>query len=301
MSDHFAKKLELVLKVLSMSRARLAADLGVDKSVVGRWVSGAVQPSAHNLSLLSGLVAERIPKFTALDWDRGLRAFAELIGANPEAAAGDDAASLLPGLPLARMDFFLAATELRGEAYEGIYRSTRPYVLSPGRFVHDYAMVRRDPNGLLHLSIATGGTVVEGWLLPVGNQLFAICIDITSGAILFGIFNGVGTARADVVDGLVLAPALDAGRTPTAHAMMLERIDDLTGDPAADDRRFKELGGRDPVIPDGAVNAELRRYLTSDFGPAAAALGGDLLLRLPLSKSRARGPAYRESGKTGAN
>lgn len=35
MSGSFAKKLELVLKVQSMSRARLAADLGVDKSVVG--------------------------------------------------------------------------------------------------------------------------------------------------------------------------------------------------------------------------------------------------------------------------
>ena len=75
MNDRFAKKLELVLKVLSMSRSRLAADLGVDKSVVGRWVSGAVQPSAHNLSLLSGLIAQHIPGFTTLDWDRGLPAF----------------------------------------------------------------------------------------------------------------------------------------------------------------------------------------------------------------------------------
>ncbi len=297
MSDHFAKKLELVLKVLSMSRARLAADLGVDKSVVGRWVSGAVQPSAHNLSLLSALVAERIPKFTALDWDRGLRTFAELIGANIEAAAGEGA-NTLPGLPLARMDLFIAATELRGEAYEGFYRTTRPYVLSPGRFVHDHAMVRRDPNGLLRLSMATSGTVVDGWVLPVGNQLFAICIDVTSGAILFGIFNGVGTARADVVDGLVLAPALDAGRTPTAHVMSLQRIGDLSGDHAADDQRFKVFGGLDPVIPENTVSEDLRQYLTADIGPAAAAKGGDLLLRLPLSKSRARGPAYKESGKT---
>jgi DNA-binding transcriptional regulator YiaG len=46
MSEPFSAKLSLVLKVFSMSRGRLAADLGIDKSVVGRWVTGAVKPSA---------------------------------------------------------------------------------------------------------------------------------------------------------------------------------------------------------------------------------------------------------------
>mgnify|MGYP000007444798 CR=1 FL=1 len=36
-------------------RGRLAADLGVDKSVVGRWATGAVRPSDHNLSRLTAL------------------------------------------------------------------------------------------------------------------------------------------------------------------------------------------------------------------------------------------------------
>jgi transcriptional regulator with XRE-family HTH domain len=293
MSGPFAKKLELVLKVLSMSRARLAADLGVDKSVVGRWVSGAVQPSAHNLSRLSGLIAERIAGFTALDWDRSLPAFGVLLGVDLDGISGG-AAGALKGLPLAQMDQFLAATVLRGEAYEGFFRSTRPYVLAPGRFVHDHGMVRRDANGLLRLRIGTGGTVVDGWMLPFGNQLAAVCIDVTSGAMLFGLFNGVGTARADVVDGLVLAPALDAGRTPTAHAMMFERVGDLTGDLEADERRFAELTALDPVAPDASISEVLRQHLTGDFGPAQAAIGGDLLLRAPLSRSLARGPAYRE-------
>jgi hypothetical protein len=297
MSEPFAKKLGLMLKVLSMSRARLAADLGVDKSVVGRWVSGAVQPSAHNLSLLSALIAQRIPGFTALDWDRGLPAFAELIGADLEGVAAEGLSLAPLGLPLARMDVFLAATELRGEAYEGFFRSTRPYVLAPGLFVHDHGMIRRDANGLLRLRMGTAGTVVEGWMLLHGNQLFAIAIDVTSGAVLFGLFNGVGTARADVVDGLVLAPTLDAGRTPTAYVMVFERIGDLTGDVEADDRRFASLTGLDPVAPEGSISEALRQHLTPDFGPAAAALGGDLLLRLPLSKSIARGPTYGEGPK----
>jgi transcriptional regulator with XRE-family HTH domain len=292
MSGSFAKKLELVLKVQSMSRGRLAADLGVDKSVVGRWVSGAVQPSAHNLSRLSGLIAERIAGFTALDWDRSLPAFGELLGVDLDGIAGN--AGAMRGLPIAQIDQFLAATSLRGEAYEGFFRSTRPYLLAPGRFVHDHAMVRRDANGLLRLRIGSGGTSIEGWMLPFGNQIAAVCIDVTSGAVLFGLFNGVGTAQADVIDGLVLAPALDAGRTPTAHTIIFERLGDLSDDPEADDTRFAELAALDPLAPDASIPEALRAHLTGDFGPAQAAVGGDLFLRMPLSRSLARGPAYRE-------
>ncbi|HEX5377907.1 MAG TPA: hypothetical protein VFW47_05005 [Phenylobacterium sp.] len=295
MTEPFCKKLELVLKVLSMSRGRLAADLGVDKSIVGRWVTGVVQPSAHNLSLLTGLVAEHVPGFTALDWDRSLAGLAQFLGADPALVNGG-AEPAAPSLPLPLLDQVLAATALRGDAYEGFFRSTRPYVLAPGRFVHDHGMIRRDSNGLLRLSMGTGGTVVDGWMLPLGNQLFVIAVDVTSGAMLFGIFNGVGTARADVVDGLCLAPALDAGRTPTAHAMIFERIGDLTGDREADDRRFRDLAASDPLAPEGSISDDLRQHLTGDFGPAQAALGGPMLLSMPLARSLARGPAYRDPG-----
>src|SRR3954447_26586436 len=123
MSEPFAKKLELALKVLSMSRARLAADLGVDKSVVGRWVTGAVQPSAHNLSLLSALIAEKVPGFTALDWERSLAAFAELLGADLDMLSGKKLSAAPMTLPLPLLDRFVATSLLRGPAYEGFYRS----------------------------------------------------------------------------------------------------------------------------------------------------------------------------------
>lgn len=294
MTDLFSKKLDLVLKVLSMSRARLAADLEVDKSIVGRWVTGAVQPSAHNLSRLTGLVAERFPGFTALDWDRSLEGLAQHLGADPAVLNGAAAHPLELALPLPLLDQALATTQFRGEAYEGFYRSTRPYVLAPGRFVHDSAMIRRDANGFMRLTMGTAGTVVHGWVLPFGNQLFTVAVDVTSGAMIFGIFNGVGAARADVVEGLCLSTALDAGRTPTAHAMVFERVGDLSGDPAADDARFTEMTGLNPLAPEGSIPDSLRRHLTPDFGPAQAALGGDMLLRMPLERSLSRGPAYRE-------
>ena len=294
MSADFSAKLSLVLKAFSISRARLAADLGLDKSVVGRWVTGAVAPAAHNLSLLTAYVTQRVPGFTNLDWDRSLAGLAERLGADPSTLTGWAASETSTGLPLAILDQIHATTALRGAAYEGFFRSTRPYVLQPGRFLHDHGMIRRDQNGLLRLYMGTGGTVVDGWMLPLHNQLFCIAADVTSGALLFGIFNGVATARADVIDGLTLGSALDGGRTPTATAMVFERIGDLSGDVQADDERFSQLAGSNPVAAEGTISDDLRHHLTGNFGPDQLALGGDLLLRMPLSKSLARGPAFAE-------
>src|SRR6185436_15977939 len=157
-----------------------------------------------------------------------------------------------------------ATTALRGPAYEGFFRSTRPFVQNPGRFLHDHGMMRIDERGLLSLRMGTGGQVVQGWMLPMHNQLFAIAADLTSGALIFGIFHGVPAAKAQVVDGLILGAALDPGRTPTASAMLFERIGDLTGDAAADDARFAELAASNPVAPEGTVSAELAAHLVRD-------------------------------------
>jgi hypothetical protein len=285
MSASFGAKFALALKALSISRVQLAADLKVDKSVIGRWVAGTVQPSDHNLSRLTALIAGRVEGFTALDWDRSPAELAAVLGARPPAPVG---------LPLPLLEQIRSTTALRGAAYEGFFRSTRPYVLQPGLFVHDHGIIRLDEHGLLSLRMGTAGTFVEGWMLPLHNQLFCVAADVTSGALLFGIFNGVATPRAQVLDGLTLGPALDAGRTPTAYAMMFERIGDLSGDRAADDARFAELAARDPLAPEGSISPGLRAHLIRDIGPAQLAVGGDFLLRMPLSRSIARGPAYGE-------
>ena len=291
MADTFSAKLELVLKALSVSRGRLAADLGVDKSVVSRWVTGAVKPSGHNLSRLTALIAGKVEGFNTLDWDRSLPDLTRRLGADPSAT---DPSVLRNGLPLAISEQILATTALRGAAYEGFFRSTRPYVLQPGRFVHDHALVRLDPTGFLRLRMGTGGTHVDGWVLTLHDQLFTVAADVTSGALLFGIFHGVATPKAQVIDGLMLGPALDAGRTPTACAIIFERIGDLSEDPAADDLRFEALAASDPVAPEGSVPDDLRLHLARDAGPAQLLLGGDWLLRAPLARSRSRGPGYSE-------
>jgi hypothetical protein len=289
MPQPFSVKFGFLLKALSMSRSQLAAELGVDKSIVGRWVTGAVNPSAHNLSRLTVLTAARVPGFTALDWERDLDSLADLLGVDSNALPGARGRRFGEGLPIPMLDQILETTARRGTAYEGFFRSTRPYAQNPGRFLHDQLMIRQNENGFLRFDMAAGGVFVEGWVLPLQNQLSVVGAELTSGALVFGIFNGVNTVQAGMIDGLILNCALDAGRTPTATAVIFQRIGDLSGDPATDDLRFADLAQSDALAPQGSVPEEIRNHLARDFGPAQLALGGEWLLRLPLSRSMSRG------------
>ncbi len=286
MPDDFAAKLDLTLKALSTTRGRLAADLGVDKSVVGKWTTGAAAPSSHNLAKLSQLIARQAPGFTSLDWERDLEGLAAALGV-PQAR--DPASDGPPaGFPLSLMSEIVAATERRASAYEGFYRSTRPFAAEPGKFISDIVMVRRAENGLLRMMLGAGGVTAEGWIAPLGTQIFSVASELTSGSLTFAILNGVASVKVAVLDGIVLTAILDAGRTITATAVIFERTGDLTDDPEADDRRFQEEAAKNPVRLADDVPQNLREHLTRDIGPAAFAAGGDLLLRMPIARSWAR-------------
>jgi hypothetical protein len=285
--EAFHRKLALALKALSISRGSLAAELGTDKSVVGRWVAGRVQPSAHNLTRLSGLIARRVESFTALDWELPISDLAVLLGASPEVAlhvAGRGDTVRLPLVTESR-----ATTTRRGGAYEGIFRTTRPYAQRAGQFMHDMILIQRDDDGDLRFLLVNSGVRVEGIVLLLQNQLFIVSAEQTSGSFAFAILNGVNTVQAGVLDGLMLWCSLDAERTPTASAVLLERVADLSDDAAADEARFAELCADDPVIPQGALAPAIVDHLTRDIGPSQIAAGGDWLLSLPLSRSLARG------------
>jgi transcriptional regulator with XRE-family HTH domain len=290
MSESFSAKLALVLKSLSLGPARLAADLGVNKSVVARWVSGAVEPTSHNLARLSELLSRRIPGFTALDWDRDLVGLAALLRAERGwLRSAEPISQRGGGLPMPFMGQILAMTASRGAAYEGFFRSTRPFADRPGSFLHDHCMVRKDPAGLLRLNLATGGVFVDGWLLLLQEQVFVIGAQFATGDLVFALLNTVRAPRVDVLDGLILSPVLDTHRTPTATAVVWERIGELSGETAADDARFTELAARPWVAADGSVPQAMREHLARDIGPTPLGAGGDWLLRMPLERSMARG------------
>ena len=195
-------------------------------------------------------------------------------------------------LALPLIDQVVATSALRGGAYEGFYRSTRPYAAQPGDFIHDNLLVRRHPDGVLRFKMATGGVLVEGWVLTVHTQLYVIGTEFGSGGLVFAILHGVGSIKAAVLDGITLSSTFDAGRTPVAAAVVYERIGELTDDPAADDARLIALGSVNPVAAPGAVPEDLRRHLTRDLDAVQSPFGQDGVLRLPLAQSRTRSAPF---------
>lgn len=286
-ADNFAGRLEVVMKALSLSRGRLAADLGVDKSVVARWATGAVTPSEHNLAALTSLIAGRQPGFSMLDWDRSPEALVALFGGKPAIEEPGPEDPL--GYPPAMIEQARAATARRGAAYEGFWQTTRPSMLMKHRFFHDRGMIRREPNGLLSIQFGGAGLLFTGWMLPAEGQLFVTVYDTVGFTPIFLILNGVPLPKASMLDGLVMGAALNAARSPSAYPIILERVGDLTGDREADDARCAELLKQDPLAAEGGVPEHIERYLIRDLGPEAEKKGGDLFLMAPVATSLSRG------------
>ena len=292
MTSRFSRNLGLVLKLLSISSAKLASELEIDKSVVSRWLRGSVSPSAHNLSRLSAFVATRVEGFNALDWEREAESMAELFGADLDALPGIRPPAAAPGLPVAVWDQLIIGAASRGNAYEGFFRSTRPHPAQPEQFLHEFSMVRRDAIGLLRLAMGSADTRVDGWMLPLNGLVYSVASDPNTGSMMFGIFNGVGASRVDILDGLVLIPAFDKGRSPLATPILSERVGDLSGDVEADNARFEELASHSPLAADGAVPVHIQAHLVRDIGPTQLALGGDWLLNMSLARSMTRGRQF---------
>ena len=286
----FAAKLDLVLKALSMSRGGLAADLGVDKSVVSRWMTGAVVPSEHNLAHLTRYVAGRRQGFTLLDWQRDIAALARQLGVEAPAGASGTASGVAgrDWLPLPVTPELNAFARTRAGAYEGIWRSTRIAAAAglKGVFLHDHVLFRASPEGPMTFRLGVFDMRLNGWALPVKGQLFGVASD-ASGEFMFAIFNGAPGPKAMRMDGLTMMRLRDGGGTPVSAPCLLERVADLTGDEAADDARLEELLAGNPIAPEGSIAGDIAAHLFRDTGPAAMATGGDAMLQMHFARSLA--------------
>lgn len=291
-SKNFALKLRLALTALNITRGRLAVALAVDKSLVGRWVSGTVTPSAHNLAKLTALLAEYQPAFSPLDWERELPGFADLFGVDPAMAeqwiGRDHAPAAAHVLPPSTLEIAQKATLQRGASYEGLWRVTQPAFTDPGRLVHPHCLISRRDN-LLQIKWGAPGWLCTGALLIVMGQLFGILTDEADDTILFCVLNGVSMPRVTMLDGLMLTNAKDGSQTPTAAACVLERVADLSGDLQADTERYEQLRQSVEALRADDVSDDIRAHILRDVGPGPFGGGGDLLLRAPLARSLSRG------------
>lgn len=276
MSNSFGDRLTLALKALSMSRGRLAAELEVDKSLVGRWASGTVRPSGHNLERLTRLLAEKLPGLTLLDWERAPADFAALFGVDFVHSLGDRPSGL--DLPAETLDAAFGSTRLRGEGYEGFWRATHPAVIAPGSFFHEHGMIRLGDAGLLRFELGGPDVRYVGSILPIEGQVFVIATDTVRYLPCYMIFNIVTTPKIMLMDGILLT-AGNAMRNPSAYPIVMERIGDLTGDREADDAHAASLMRRPQFVQnDALVSQPMRDHLIRDFGPTPAKTGGDMLL-----------------------
>lgn len=266
-----------------MTRAQLAYALSVDKSLVGRWASGKVMPSAHNLSLLTQFFARSFPGFSLLVWDYETPAFAGVIG-----VSGPEAAPSL-SLPLA-MPVPTGAVSGSIHAYEGIWRITTSAGLAdqPDLFLHGYTILRMHPDGYLSSKAGMFNLLVDGWTMLVGQQLFSAFSDQMSGRVHFTIMNGVVGGKPGLTDGIGLSCQGELGGAIVSWPLVTERVADLTDDPIADLARFTSFVERNPVAEPQSVPERVRHHLVRDVGPRAAADGGDLLLYMRALGSMAR-------------
>jgi len=287
----FPSRLLLALKALSISRGRLASELAVDKSVISRWLSGKQAPTGQNLANLTALVASRRPGFTLLDWEGDLEALSARLGVTAEGPA-QSWGPLAAWLPESVLQETKTLTELRGEDYEGFWRTTRPAIGHPGRFIHDPVIIRRAENGFLTSRMAVEDMRFEGWTFMTQTQLFSVLSEPRTGMFTFSIFNAVLRHRAEVLDGISMGLQRVGGGSPAAMGCLMERVGALSGDREADNAAFEEAAKADPLAPDGSIPPDVAARLMPDVGPAALAVGGAAILTMPFASSLSRGPRF---------
>lgn len=279
----FARKLDLVLKALSMSRGRLAQEAGLDKSLVGRWVSGQVIPSAHNMERLTAAIAKRVAGFSLLDWDRPLASLAEKVGGTVDAPALP-AGALPPGTLTFPFDITGPArieTARRGDEYCGFYYNYRSAFGRPGRFARIATLIRpRD--GLLEVRKGAVGFEHRGWGLLMLNRLYIMQCEEKFEAMGFMITNAGQQPKARCLSGIILGVSSEGLLMPKAAPFLMMRQGDLTGDDAADLATYEAMKLGAGVVERAEVPEVALAHITRDFGPRAFAEGGSDIITAPF-------------------
>lgn len=287
----FAAKLDLALKASSIARGRLAAEIGVDKSMISRWLSGGGRPSTHNLERLTRLVAAACPGFTMLDWESDLEALGRRLGIGSDAVSpehADRARQCHPGhLPFGSLTAAAIETARRASAYIGRWQVTRLSGSGAVTFYRERLLIRPDGDGMrLEHRFATH--MLRGWLIVSEGTLYSFVSDSGDGSFAYYCLHGVVGPRAVRLDGIHASVGGHRATTPFAQVIVLERVGDLSGDDDDDawgDAGAAAWGEADPAIVDPAIISALGR----DFGPATVASGGEAVLRVPLERSLASG------------
>jgi len=297
--EDFPDKLKLALGRANLSRAQVAQALGMDKSVVARWLSGGLRPADHSLVALTVLLTRHIPDFRRAEWDLPVPAFTARLGL---AAAPVTAAEVAPPPPPPgfRITGLQLQRSLTLEApYLGLWIGFMQSVRNRGIIVLNSLYFWAEPDGL-RCRFTEGRFWGDGPAFAGSGRLQCFWEQAPANdRICAMLFNGVFAEDQVVMDGLALSAAGDATGTPGCVPMLFFRI----GDAAT----YAQLGGvegvratlaaanvaRAPVAGDpfapllDLAPRPVLELLTPCVGVPRADGGFDHMLRAPAARSAA--------------
>jgi transcriptional regulator with XRE-family HTH domain len=274
--EDFAAKLGLVIKQLDWSRGKLAQQVGIDKSLAGRWLRGASRPTPHSLTRLTATVAQTVTGLKSDDWRLPIDQFARRIGADPAAAA------LLAANSSGSSRFTVAGLRYPsvadwGEPYLGLWAGFYQSLTNRGRVLLCAVHFFIDELGL-RCRLTEGNFTGEGPVLATRSHLQCLFdVGPLYDRVGFCMFNGVHAPKAAVIDGLVCIIAGDSGGSPAAAPILIFRVDEGPLSETATD--MDALA----VLREIATPAVLRA-VTPVVGD-----GSDHMLRMPAARSLAAG------------
>lgn len=271
----FASRLRLALGKANLSPAALGAAVGVDKSVVSRWLSGRVRPTQHNLARIASALAERLPGFSVLSFD------------SPDLMlpkAGDGAANLdshaLP-VPFALLESARNETARRGMEYFGTYWLYYWSFGQPGRLAR-MALILRPEGGLIEARYGADGFSFRGWALLMLNRMYLVMSEERFEAMVFLVLNAGQQPKARFITGVLTGPA-EGLLVPTSAGVVLVRTGDLSQDAEADLAKFDRDCAFSAFVDEAEVPAAVLttlRRATSMNGP---------LLQVPFANGEDEG------------
>src|SRR5882724_4264807 len=296
--EDFSTKLGLIAKRMNWSGAKLAQEVGVDKSIAARWLNDRSRPTANSLMLLTKAVVQSIPGFTQSDWELPLEQFGMRLGLDGAALARPAGARGTVQLRLEGLKFPPVAEW--GKPYLGLWAGFYQSVTNGGRPLLCAGRFFIDDLGL-RFSFTTGDFAGEGPALASRSHLQCL-IDVgpLHDRLAFFIFNGVHAPRALAIDGVVSVMAGDSTGTPTAMTMFLLRIalDPTIGVEALSEAIIRiNRRARDAHASTGDQLAVMSEFIPSDILRTLYPLVGaaredgqiDHVLRIPVARSLASG------------
>jgi transcriptional regulator with XRE-family HTH domain len=219
--EDFAAKLGLLAKRLNWSRARLAQEVGVDKSLAARWLNGDSRPTGNSLMQITAAAAQAVPGLTGADWDLPTDQFAARIGL--------DAAVLRSGQPSAPLRTTVGAQRHPhkvewGTPYLGVWGGFYQSLSNWGRPLLCVTRFAVDDLGL-RFAWSVGNFSGEGPALATHSYVHCFMeVHPLYDKLYTFIFNAVHDTHAAVMDGLICGVGTDG--TPAASLILLFHLDD---------------------------------------------------------------------------